>query len=263
MFGLPFLPSKVERERINRRKEEEAKRRQKICVPWDPKLKWAKEWNIQASTYKVRNLFLNVKPTKHANINAVKDADEMVLSPEGTFVYVVKKLPAGEILKTLYSKQQGTVYFDGPILIPALHEKHSYRENCWAEAPWMSFTPSEFVSLRAGIRFAKKHTVIAGLGLGHQLIEVSLKKTVKKITLVEVSQELVDWLLPQIRPFMGDVKMKVIVDDAKKVVPKLTANVALIDIFRSYGGNYFPECPKIPRVWCWGSAELYDNSGYW
>ena len=128
----------------------------------------------------------------------------------------------------------------------------------------MSLTPMEMVTLRGGIRFAKKHTVVAGLGLGHQLIEVSRKKSVKKITLVESSQELVDWLLPRIKTFMGDAKLKVVVGDAKKLVPKMTADVALIDIFRSYGSNDFVECPKIPRVWCWGSAEISDSGGgYW
>jgi len=263
-FGIPGLrDTPAQREERKKRKKAERDRRFAAAVPWDPKLKWNQEWNIKADTYKVRNLFPDVTPTEHHHIDAVKDPAEKVLSPEGTFVYVVKRLEAGTQLDTLYSNQQGTVMFDGPVLVPCLHEKHGYHENRWNKNPWMSLTPMEFVTLRAGIRFAKKHTVIAGLGLGHQLIEVSLKKTVKQITLIEKSQELVDWLLPRIREFMGDVPLKVVVDDAKKVVPKMTADVALIDIFRSYGGNYFQECPKIGRVWCWGSAEIGDGEGYW
>jgi len=264
LFGFPGLRDTPAEHAVHKKRREiERDRRFAAAVPWDPKLKWNQEWNIKADTYEVRNLFPDVKPTDHAHIDYVKSDDEKVLSPEGTFVYCVKRLKAGEKLATLYSNQQGTVMFDGPVLVPCLHEKHGYHENRWSKSPWMSLTPMEFVTLRAGIRFAKKHTVVAGLGLGHQLIEVSLKKTVKQITLVEKSQELVDWLLPRIREFMGNVPMDVVVDDARKVVPKMTADVALIDIFRGYGGNTFSDCPNIPRVWCWGSAEIYSSDGYW
>lgn len=43
-------------------------------------------------------------------------------------------------------------------------------------------------------------------------------------------------------------------------VPKLAADVALIDIFHSYGGNDFVACPYITRVWCWGSQYVNGSN---
>jgi hypothetical protein len=42
----------------------------------------------------------------------------------------------------------------------------------------------------------------------------------------------------------------------------MTADVALIDIFPHYGGNEFPRCPSIKRVWCWG-ASFVGNTNSW
>ena len=224
--------------------------------PGTPNIKWAQELNIKADTYKVRNLFPSVTPSPTADIQLSTDHPEMcVYSPSEQFVYVVKILAPGAQLMTLYGKQRGSVMFNGPVLIPALHERCTWDKSKWEREPWMSHTPMEFISLRGGTRRAKGHVVIAGLGLGHQLIEVMHKKGVKEVTLVERSQELVDWLMPSINAHIYDTKvvLNTIVGDAHDVVPKLKADVALIDIWPRYGGNHFEACPNIPVVWCWGS----------
>lgn len=258
MLGLAsFLMSREQREMERRFYEKDKERRLKLCVPWDPLIKWDPELNIKADTYQVRNLFPDVEPTPSPLVSvSITDEKRCAYSPTKRFVYVVKQLPAGQRLTTYYSNKRGSVVFDGPVLIPALHERCLWDNAGWNPDPWMSFAPMEFLTLRGGIRKAKGHTVIAGLGLGHQLIEVSLKKTVKQITLVEHSQELVDWLMPRIKPFLGPATLTVIVDDAKKVVPELPADVALIDIFTGYGGNTFASCPNIKTVWCWGSQYV-------
>jgi len=108
---------------------------------------------------------------------------------------------------------------------------------------------------------ARGHVVIAGLGLGHQLIEVSRRLQVKRVTLVERSQELVDWLLPVIRPYLRK-PLKVIVGDAYTVIPTLRADVALIDIFPRYGGAQQKldaikrQTKGIRKFWAWGSSEM-------
>ena len=100
-----------------------------------------------------------------------------------------------------------------------------------------------------------------GLGLGHQLIEVSKRLTVKEIVLVERSQELVDFYLPRIRPLIKK-RLTVLVGDALEIVPTLRADVALIDIFPAYGGNepatreLARRSPNIKKMWGWGTAEL-------
>ena len=44
---------------------------------------------------------------------------------------------------------------------------------------------------------------VAGLGLGYQLIEISKRPQVTRLTLVEKSRSIVDWLLPVITPHLG------------------------------------------------------------
>jgi len=54
----------------------------------------------------------------------------------------------------------------------------------------------------------------------------------------------------------------VIVGDAYEVLPTLSADVALVDIFPSYGGNEAAmmqlrkRCPKIKKMWGWGTAAM-------
>jgi spermidine synthase len=121
--------------------------------------------------------------------------------------------------------------------------------------------PPEILTLREGTRLAKGRVVIAGLGLGHQLIEVSKRFQVKEIVLVEQSQELVDFYLPRVRSLVKK-KLTVIVGDAYEVVPTLSADVALIDIFPGYGHNEAAtrelarRSPKIKKMWGWGTAAV-------
>jgi len=144
---------------------------------------------------------------------------------------------------------------------------------------------------RPGIRFAKGHTIVAGLGMGWALVEIMRKKTVKHVTLVEKSQSLVDWILPRV---MDTAKLRygekwptldVVVGDAYEVVPDMTADVAVVDIFDSYGSNDFIDdvmtktrsrlprelrwkhelnvCPNIKRVWSWGKSDVKDAGWCW
>jgi hypothetical protein len=167
-------------------------------------------------------------------------------------MYCEKKLERGECLDILSGRKRGSVMFDGPVTFPAIHEIGS-----WRDTPWMSLTPNEIFTLRIGTKFAKGHVIVAGLGLGHQLIEVLLRKQVTKVTLVEKSQGLVHFVLPEIQRVLCDKlesKLDVVVGNAYELIPKMSGDVALIDIFGGYGGNTFPRCAGITKVWCWGAA---------
>jgi hypothetical protein len=153
------------------------------------------------------------------------------------------------------------VCFDRDVVIPALYE----RDRCSRGNPWMSLTPSEIFTLRRGTVHASGHVVIAGLGMGYQLIAASRRKQVKRITLVERDEELVAWLRPVLAPRLR-CPVKWVVGDAYEVMPKLTADVALVDIFPGFGDvrddaeDFFNSCPTIPRIWCWGlRGYLTDN----
>ena len=84
-----------------------------------------------------------------------------------------------------------------------------------------------------------------------------------KLTLVEKSQDLVDWLYPRIKPHLG-MEVEVIVGDAWHVLLNMEADVALVDIFENSGGNDWEQsklrrlCLGIKYIWCWGTASMGD-----
>lgn len=250
-MNLPaFLFTPEQLKRMEEAQAREVIRRLQIAEPWTDDIRWAPEMTIKAKTFKMRSLF-NVKTIRNDDINSAT-MSQVVQSPKKNFVYAEKLLKRGDMLETASGRRKGTVLFDQDIAIPCIHEVS--RGSGWNRTPWMSITPMEVLTLRTGTRLARGNVIVAGLGLGYQLVEVSKRSKVKEITLVEKSQELVDWLLPRIEPHLAR-PIKVIVGDAYKVLPKLEADVALVDIFPSYGFNEFsPPCAGIKKVWCWGGA---------
>ncbi len=224
------------------------------AILWAQDLKWQLELNIKADSYSVIKLF-DSNPTTIINPNYIKNESERVISPSGQWLYCNKILPRGSSLTTLSGYRKGSVMFDGDVIIPALHKGSN---GYWNDNPFMSLTPMEMLTLRAGTKLAKGTTVIAGLGLGHQLIEASKRKQVKKLILIEQSQDLVDWLLPRIQKQMSRPIDELIVGNAYNELPKLEADVALVDIFKNYGGNGWAQnelnktCKGIKKIWCWG-----------
>lgn len=277
-------------ERIKKAREELIR---DAVEPWDlMKTKWKPKQAFRADTWLKWDLF-DVEATANNNPNWEKHpAGKFELSPSGKYMFCKKLLPRAEGLLTINGKKTGEAVFDADITIPALHElsdgRRGCREGSWFDEPWMSITPMELMTQRPGIRFAKGHVIVAGLGIGWFLTQVRLKKTVKKVTLVEQSQELVDWLLTSDVIFHAAQKslgiqshqlapLEIVVDDAYKAIPKMTADVALIDIYEGYGGNDFlddlrsyrgntllPEekkCPNIGRIWDWG--RQFTRESYW
>lgn len=249
----------TEHERDTRLREEKKhlEWRMRNAVDWDPKIRWKKWLSIRADTYKQRSLF-DVEPSG-VQVNRAK-RKQMKLSKCKRWCYVEKLLPRGEALATFHGPDSGDVVFDGDILIPALHERvrnprdgERVEDLRWRDDPWMSMTPMEIISLRAGTRFAKGTVVVAGLGMGHQLEEVAKRKQVKHIILVEQDESLVEFILPVLD--LGDRIIEVLIGDANDELPRLTADVALVDIYPGYGNNRFRRnCPNIKKIWVWGSA---------
>ncbi len=251
----------------NRRAEVEA--RIKHAVPWDPKAKWDKELCFQASTYEVLDLFPDLKPGPPGASSAEIwqcGPDFYEESPCGRWRYAKMTLRRGKGLWTAYGKERGDVFFDDDVALPGVFQRpHPWGpltepSHLWAcsERPYMSMTPMEVISLRPGIRRAKGDVIIAGLGMGYQLIEVSKRKKVTSLRLIEISRGLVDWLFPVIEPHLG-CEVEIIVGNVYEVLPELEADVALIDVFTRYGGNAYERdrlrkrCPGIGYIWAWGA----------
>ncbi len=259
MVGLPdFLLDEDTRKRLEEMRQRGIEDRCRTAVPWDPEMPWKKHLTIQASTYRPLSLFPKLPVTECIDPNRISE-EQRVVSEDRRWLYCTKRLPRGASLMTTYGRQRGTVMFDGPVEIPVLHYSHE-DEGRWVRAPFMSLAPMEYFSLRIGTRLARGHTIVAGLGLGHQLIEVSRRKQVKSITLVEKSQALVDFILPRVRPHLRpDVPLSVIVQDVEQVISKLTGDVALIDIYPVYNGHRSQKerissfAFGIKKVWHWGT----------
>jgi hypothetical protein len=245
-----FMLTDREREIRHRAYQSRIDRRLAQVEPWSPDIKWAPELSLSAESYQsqLRRLF-KVEATPLCPVDRIRK-EASARSSCGQWIYCESFVPRGHALGTLYGARRGSVMWDGNVVIPTLHEIRERRES---HNPWMSLTPMEFMTLRGGTRLAKGHVIVAGLGLGHQLIEVSQRKQVKRLTLVERSDSLVKFILPRVEPFLG-CPVEVVIGDARKLIPEMSADVALVDIFPGYGGNSFPRCPNIGRVWCWGSA---------
>lgn len=232
--------------------------RLRTAQPWTPNIKWERVLTIKASTYKPRALFDVPAVALPYGWGDLKGEH----SPQGTWCYAHTLLPRGTTLEIYNGRQRGTVMFDGDVLIPSLYEKPRTR------TPWMSHTPMEVLTLRGGTRRAKGHVIVAGLGLGHQFIEVMQRRQVTEVTLVEKSAELVEWILPRVLTHcnLAGRTLNIVIGDAMEELPKLTADVALVDIFEGYGHNDLEQtklrrtCKSIEYVWCWGAAVTTGGS---
>lgn len=223
---------------------------------------WKPELNIIGATYKVLPLWPDIGASA-APVGSLPDA-LYVDSPSRRFRYCVRLHPRGTALHTWWGNQVGNVIFDSDVLIPALYQarpEDQRSDGYWEPMPWMSITPAEVMTLRPGTRMAKGRVVIAGLGLGHQLIEVTKRLGVKRVTVVELDEELVDWIMPQIRPHCRK-PVDVRIGDAYQILPTLKAEVALIDIFPGYGDGFremaklSAGCAGIKKFWGWGASEM-------
>ena len=226
------------------------------AVPWDPKMKWREWMMLSADSYnrwlEHRNLAPELRPTENRLRKHLSPTEEYISIPGTDMHYLNAILPKHTRLYTACGNRIGWVAFDGDVVIPSLRRGDGSRDKTW-----MSLTPMEIMSLRPGVAKARAHTVIAGLGLGHQLIDVTRKKTVKRVTIVEREQALLDWVLPRIERHLGDAVLYTICGDARKVLPRLKADVALIDIDDSYGNNeFYQDTPSIPARWVWGAAVI-------
>lgn len=274
MFG-PFgtlsefsMTPKMRREQEERRAQDLAARLAKT-EPWTAKTPFRRSLTLTAASWQPPRLF-EVEPTPCNDVNnETEPKGKFVMSPSGKFLYCEKLLPKATPLALHQGSRRGSVMFDGPVRIPSLHERSG--EKYWRADPWMSHTPSEIITQRPGYRLAHGHVVIAGLGLGGALTDVFKKRSVTRITLVEISQELVDWVMPAIAPQLRGLgkDFTTIVGDARDVLVDYKADVALIDIFKDYGSNEFHVLGgrgrphNIPTVWCWGSAPMGAEQKGW
>ena len=147
----------------------------------------------------------------------------------------------------------GRVSVDGDIRIPRLtHPRCQY--------PWMSYTFSEVLSLRPGVRAAKGNVLIGGLGMGWMVREVMRKKGVGNVTIVERCPHIAAFFgVPFIHEF--GPRVRVVVDDAFDYAERQghMFDRILMDIWHDYGNQDDPKWRKLvdkfegtkTKLWQW------------
>jgi spermidine synthase len=120
------------------------------------------------------------------------------------------------------------VSFDDDIIIPSLTHNGD---------TWMSYTPSEFFTLRTALPHATGRVLVAGLGLGYQLRMLAAKKAVKSIVVVENDRTIAEWLSRHLPPEVRSKLEEVVHADAYEYTQGWMQNYDSIlwDIWRSYG----------------------------
>jgi hypothetical protein len=236
-------------------------RLRKRAKVWDAQMPYDQDLLIDGSTYSYPyNLFPDISTFKTDNLNSAKEMlPQCAVSECGKWVYARRMFPAWNRLPTASGRITGSVRFTTDVELPAVWElRNGVLET------WMSFTPFEVFTLRGGIRRAKGHTVVGGLGMGYQLIEIAKRKQVSKITVIEQSKGVIDFLFERIKSFCpADKEIEIINDNIHNVIGDIYADVAVIDTFPRYGCNRdeldrmrVKNGSKIPSWWGWGTAEL-------
>lgn len=188
----------------------------------------------------------------------------------GIFRISLKKLPLTEwVQRTPWSSSMvaaptrlrvfngssfGYCRFSDVVNIPVL-------KDAGTDEVWMSLTPMEVLTCRAGIRKAKGNVLIGGLGLGWMTEEILKRQSVRSVTVVEINEEIARWgrpLYPEAKILVGNVFDHVI-DPA---TGELQYDRVILDVWSSFGAAHDDErFSQLKRrypgqVWGWGDSSL-------
>ena len=108
----------------------------------------------------------------------------------------------------------------------------------------MSNTPMEVMTNTEFVRQARGNVLINGLGLGMVLTAVLEKKEVEKVTVVELSKEVIDLVSPT---FKNDPRVTIINQSAFDFKPKEFYDVVWHDIWDNITADNIPEMQKLHR----------------
>lgn len=194
------------------------------------------------------------------DVPASQDWSHGVTSPSGNYRFTNRTLEAWTPLGfSLSPVREGVVLFDGDVQIPTLFDLSES-----IPYPWMSLTPSEMVTQRAGIKRASGTVLVGGLGLGWFLKKVHDRPEVERVILVDSSPELLDWYgndLCRQLPKVSDVVCGDVYAQIGRFGPKTKY---LLDIWKKYGEcladqQFLWHQRKFKHVWGWGQevAEGY------
>jgi len=268
-FGNFLLTDK----QIAARKKDLQNQLDKYAQPWnEDKVKFDYALLIDGKTYDTSEYQLfDTKPIKH-DVSILK-TEHAVWSPDRKFVYINRIYPAAEKLSTAQGHNRGYAAFSTPVVIPVLMESNE-NATCNKDLKvWMSITPLEILTGRQGIRRSKGTVLMGGLGMGWLLWKVARKKSVKKIIVVEKSEDLLNWYGNDLCKRVSDATgtpIEVICDDVLSHIGKHGDDVRhVVDIWPTYPNeiDYLPRewreaINSVQYFWGWGVIASKDT-GYW
>jgi hypothetical protein len=123
----------------------------------------------------------------------------------------------------------GYVGFSDEVLIPVLAENNARR------SVWMSLTPSEILSQRAGVKRGKGKVLIGGLGMGWLARRVLERKQVEHVTIYEKDPDVAKWFGEHLKhDFKG--RVTIVVGDVWKTAFDKYDSI-LLDVWPASGDS--------------------------
>ncbi len=118
-----------------------------------------------------------------------------------------------------------------PVLI-----KH-FEDNSKAPQTWMSLTPHEIESQELACRYARGHTVVAGLGLGWAAINIALNPMVSTVTVLECDPSVISLIhsIGVLENLPGNASEKIRIVEANALLWKPSFDIDFLhaDIWQS------------------------------
>lgn len=127
------------------------------------------------------------------------------------------------------ARELGWALWDGEVSIPIL-------TTSMISEPWMSLTPSEILSQRAGVKKARGNVLIGGLGMGWFARRVLERKQVNRVVIVDKSPDIIQMFGEPLRRDFGH-RVELVEGDAfeyaRHRVPQFDS--ILFDVWEGYG----------------------------
>lgn len=145
------------------------------------------------------------------------------------------------------------ITWNAPVNIPVLLTGNGHDDT----GVWMSLSPSEVVTQRAGVKRARGRVLMGGLGMGWLARRVLEREQVNHVTIYDTNEDVLDFFgKPLKEEFNGKVTLKL--GDVYDATPKKYDRI-LLDIWKGYGDAEFDQRlrelrTKVPSkaLWMWG-----------
>jgi hypothetical protein len=270
--------------RLNKKERELAKeiRKTETIVDWDPNFKFGPSYTFNADQFEawVQQALPQAKGLKVVGGTDVDAVKKHGLHIGGDYYLYNRRVPT-HIRCTpsfldwrrkpwterfglkMFQAGRRIAYarFDRATAVPILSDVNVI------DRPWMSLTPNEILTQRAGVRRAKGNVFVAGFGLGWFTREILKRKKVKHVTVVEVHEGVIEKLA---EPLVAENKKRltVIHDEAWHYLKttRKKFDSYLFDIWAGWpNAHYDRDFQNFKRehkgkVWGWGDCATYPIS---